>query len=256
MDTEHAKSVLLTYRLGEAAPLGSELAEALALAERNFDLAAWLEQELRFDRSMRQLLRAVPAPAGLRASIVLGRPADIVRPRWSRPSLLAVAAAVIGVLGFVILRSVNSTDKPVPLAQSAAAPSFDAFHQEMATLIAEGRYSLQETSTSLAELKRYIRQNRGVADAAIPSRLAALPTYGCQILNWRGQRVTLICFTSAQLGFVHLFVLDADSQSLPVGSTEMVKVSDWNTARWRAEGKSYLLVAQGTDAQLRSLAGT
>ena len=53
MDRERAKRILLTYRLGEAALPGSELAEALSLAEQDAELAVWLEDQLRRDRRIR-----------------------------------------------------------------------------------------------------------------------------------------------------------------------------------------------------------
>jgi len=243
MDPAHARRILRTYRLGEAATPGSELAQALAAAEAEPQLAAWLEDQLRVDRALRARMRSVPPPAGLRDDILRGRPA--VAPHWSpsRRILLALAAclALLGGLG---------------LWQVSGPPaSSGAFRDAMASMLSEGRYSLQARSSSLAELRRFLAGKGGAADAPVPPALEALESYGCQVLSWEGRKVTLICFTTPKLGIVHLVMADGAMPGRDAGALAIASSGEWNTALWEREGRTYLLLARGSDADLRALAG-
>lgn len=256
MDRHQAQRILLTYRLGESAPPGSELAEALSLAEQDQELSAWLEAQLRSDRELRSALRSVPVPPGLRDAILAGRPAVAI-PWHRRPAawwgLAAALALVVGISSRVRVHPPEFTDsiRPYP----SAGPG-QPFREYMAAFLAEGRYSLQTQSTSLEELRRFIGKQGGAGNAAVPGPVAALSSYGCQILKWEGHTATLICFTSPELGIIHLVVLDAPP---PPGTGErpvLAQAAGWNTAVWGRDGRTYFLCARGSDADLRSLLGS
>lgn len=256
MDRQHAQRVLLTYRLGENAPPGSELAEALALADGDEQLSAWLEAQLRADRVLRSSLRSVPVPPGLRDAILAGRPPIAVR--WTRRPVtwMSLAALIAVVVGISFLK--NGPTTPSSSLAGPTAPSLPgaAFREQMAAFLAEGRYSLQAQSTSLRELREFIGNHGGVRDPAVPGPVAGLNSYGCQVLKWEGHTATLICFTSPRLGFVHFIVMEAPP-SQGIGEQPVLAQSNgWNTAVWGRGGRTYFLCAQGSDADLRALLGS
>lgn len=255
MDPAHARRILTTYRLGEAAPPGSELAEALAAAETDPQLAAWLEDQLRVDRSLRARMRSVPPPPGLKDAILAGRPA---RPGpWVRsgPMLWALAAslAVLAGLGAWLFSGGPSTGG-AGLA-TTGTPDARAFREAMASMLTEGRYALQIHSPSLPELRRFLSGKSTAANAPMPPGLEPLESYGCQVLSWEGRDVTLICFSSPSLGIVHLVLTDGPLPGRTSGALDIATASGWNTALWERDGRTYLLLARGSDADVRAMAG-
>lgn len=259
MNPERAQEILHAYRFGEPAPAGSELAEALALAERDPALARWLEEELRFDRAMRQKLRAEAPPAGLRRQILAaGRKGVPFRPWWRRPAPLALAASAVLLLGLgaLWLRPGGAAAPPAVASRAGAEVDLAAARQELAAFLSESRYRMELHSARLPELRRFLRTRGGQADADVPAALAALATYGCQVFDVQGAQVTLICFRADGLGFVHLFVFDAaDMRDLPGTAPELGRAGDWTTASWRRGGRVYAFFARGDDAAVRRLVG-
>ncbi|MFN0066317.1 MAG: hypothetical protein ACKVYV_01655 [Limisphaerales bacterium] len=260
MNPERAQEILHAYRLGEPAPAGSELAEALALAERDPDLARWLEAELRFDRAVRQNLRAETVPAGLRRQILAaGRKVVPYHPWWRRPAPLALAASVAVLLGLgaLWLSPGDGPSRTESVAQRGGGRvDLAAARKELAVFLGESRYRMELHSERLPELRRFLRARGGQGNADVPAALAALATYGCQVLDVQGTQVTLICFRSGELGFVHLFVFDAaDVRDLPGTAPELARAGDWTTASWRHDGRVYAFFARGDEAAVRRLVG-
>jgi hypothetical protein len=255
MDREQARRILITYRLGEAAPHGSELAEALAVADRDPELSAWLEAQLRFDRTVRTRVRSVVPPTHLRAAILSQPPRRIGPSRWATPLGWALAAALALMSGTTVWLSYRS-ESGGSIAQAASGPATsDSFRKAMATLLTDGVYSLQVQSTSLEELRRFIATRGGSANAPIPSSLEALNSLGCQVFSWNGHQATLICFTSSTLGLVHLVILEGSLPDAQGNAPVLAQASGWNTALWQESGRTYLLCARVADAELHRLVG-
>ena len=255
MDRDQARRILITYRLGEAAPHGSELAEALAMADRDPELSAWLEAQLRFDRTVRSRVRSVAPPSHLREAILSQPPRRSRRPRWAPPLGWALAAALALMSGTAVWLSYNpGSDGSSP--QSASGPATgESFRKAMATMLTDGVYSLQVQSRSLEELRRFIAANGGAGNAAIPSSLEALNSLGCQVFSWNGHQATLICFTSSTHGYVHLVILEGSLPDVQGNAPVLAQAAGWNTALWQESGRTYLLCARGTDPELHTLIG-
>ena len=255
MDREQARRILITYRLGEAAPHGSELAEALAMADRDPELSAWLEAQLRFDRTVRARVRSVAPPTHLQAAILSQRPRRIGPSRWATPLGWAMAAALVLMSGAAIWLSYNP-ESGGSSHQAASGPATgETFRKAMAVMLTDGVYSLQVQSRSLEELRRYITANGGAGNAAIPSSLEALNSLGCQVFSWDGHQATLICFTSSTYGLVHLVILEGSLPDVQGNAPVLAQAAGWNTALWQESGRTYLLCARGTDPELHTLVG-
>lgn len=255
MDREQARRILMTYRLGEYAPPGSDLAAALAAADLDPELGAWLDAQLHFDRGVRNRVRSVAPPEHLRASLIGRHSGAAGKPLWNFPVGWGLAAVLaLMVVGAAWLLVGSGSRVPVTRTQARSATP-DSFRQDMATLLSDGTYSLQAHSSSLRELRQFIASKGGAANAPIPSSLEALNTFGCQVFSWNGRQATLICFSGGGLGFVHLIVLEG---SLPGSNGEaprLAEASGWNTALWEKSGRTYLLCARGSNAALTGLLG-
>ena len=103
MDSREAKSILSIYRPGidDDDP---QFTEALAEAERNPELRAWLFEQGKSYNDIREKLRTITVPDDLREKIVRGRPIVFPRPR-THTGVWQIAAAVAllaGISGFFL----------------------------------------------------------------------------------------------------------------------------------------------------------
>ena len=254
MKREKAQHILLAYRLGETVPTPSELEEALALAAEDPALGVWLEQELATDRVIRSKLREVRPLVGLKERIRLGsRRIEVVW--WQKPSVWAAAAAIAFLVGASIwwVRSTSVPSRSSTLAMNRPpASDFQTFRTEMMHFVSRGEYSLQLTSDSFAEVKRHLSRNGSAAGQITPSELAKLATYGCQIFEWNGETITLICFQASDLGIVHFFVVDARALKDPPGQVRQFSpVESWASASWRDGNTAVLVVSPAAVEDLR-----
>src|SRR5439155_14383909 len=87
------------YRPGTAGEVEPELAEALALAKREPELARWLEQHCAVQEAIRARFRETVVPEGLMEQIISERKAGMRRGVQRRAVLLATAALIIGLIG-------------------------------------------------------------------------------------------------------------------------------------------------------------
>src|SRR5437867_9025179 len=99
MDNQHAKAVLRLYRPGTADGTDPELAEALAQVQRDPELRRWFEEHCALQTAVREKLRALQPPAGLKERILAQTNSRRKVIHWKSPVGLAAAAAVLLLLG-------------------------------------------------------------------------------------------------------------------------------------------------------------
>jgi hypothetical protein len=102
LDSRVAKSILSIYRPGidDDDP---QFADALAEAERDPELRAWLFEQGKSYNEIREKLRSIKVPDGLSEKIVRGRPIVFPKPRGARVWQIAAAMAVLaGIAGFFL----------------------------------------------------------------------------------------------------------------------------------------------------------
>jgi hypothetical protein len=88
----------------------------------------------------------------------------------------------------------------------------------------------------------------------IPGKMVSLPSAGCQTFAVHGHTVSLICFSLADGGYAHLFIVDKSALSDPPGnSPEFQKNGEWFTATWSDDGHSYMLATEDSADQLKRL---
>ena len=74
-------------------------------------------------------------------------------------------------------------------------------------------YQLPQVSADRHVLVEWLRQHGGPADFNVPPAMSGLSSYGCQVLEVRGQKVFLICF-----------LLDAPLANTPPGTMPVKKM--------------------------------
>jgi len=241
MNHQEAKFILQAYRHNGADAKDPHFREALAQVERDPELASWLKDDQKLFHQARLGLSSVPIPPDLKANIMAG--GRIIRPKtwWRRPAVLA-AAAVLALLltwaGFLPPRSQPN--------------DYASFREAMSDYLDNKLTRLDEESKEVDILKNWLAGSHAPSQIELPSGLRRLPSIGCKVLDYHGNKVSLICFRDGGT-LVHLFVMDQpDWQELPsVDHPQLTLGGSWNTAGWATGHQAYLLASKAPEYQLR-----
>jgi hypothetical protein len=241
MNTQQAKEILALYRPGTADREDPTFAEALAACDRDPELKRWLEDHCAVYETLRARFKETPIPEGLKEQILAER--KIHTTPWRRPAVLAavVAFLLVAVLAVFLLR-----------------PRENAYLNQMVSTVLRG-YGMVEIKDPEKVLAYFIRGN-SPSNYAVPAALqqkAALA--GCAVETWEGAPVSMLCYDSGNPRFsglpTDLWLLVVDSKVVPVSAPAnapaVAKVNRATTASWTADGKTYVLIADGDEAFLR-----
>jgi uncharacterized membrane protein YbaN (DUF454 family) len=242
MNNEEAKLILQAYRPGGPDASDPLFAEALEHARRDPELQKWFAEEQALDSQIQSKLRpAVAVPRDLKSNLLALRKITRPVPWWFQfmdfqPVKLATAAAVfllIGLAAFLWL-----PPKPTQLA---------LFREKMV------RYSMQEhghitfESPDIAKIQQWL-QDRGVdANFELPGGLQGKSAQGCRVVDWNGQKATMVCFVLDTGEHVDFFVMDrAGLPGLPEnGAPQFASANGLMTVAWAKGDKVYLMTGSG-----------
>ncbi len=242
---DQAKLLLSAYRPGGADATDPAFAEALAQAERDPQLRAWLEESQRFDEAIAGKLRGVPVPPDLRATILAG--AKFSQPRrWWQGSRVWALAAVLAVLAslFALLRPPTSR---LDAWQSDSLAILDS--------VLSGAANLDVQNPRPATLVDWLREHTAPAPSAIPLALAAHESLGCKTIDSHGRKVSLICFDLGGKELAHLFTTSRAGLKIEPPEKHPVfgKKDRWNLASWSSGEEVHMLATQIDETRLRTL---
>jgi hypothetical protein len=142
-----------------------------------------------FERQLRDHYESHRLPEDrVRAILEAGRTAAN-RHRSRRRWLLSAAALVLATGGvYAVLRAMRPAVPAVPRLEPQDVAS------EVARYFSQPGYQLPRVSAEPRELVQWLRSQGAPASFALPPILAAMPSFGCHVLDVRGRRVFLICF--------------------------------------------------------------
>jgi hypothetical protein len=241
--TQQAKQVLLAYRPWAATTEDAEMAEALALARTDAELAQWFALHCTTQNAMREKFQSVKAPDGLRQQILSERAAQIRSQSSRRTWLTAAACAAIVIAAGVIWKTA--------FEQPRQDLSFNGYRNRMARTALRA-YGMDLETNNLAVIQAHLAANQAPVDYSIPESLTQTPAVGCGVLRWQNKPVTMVCYQTGKAlppglkSDLILFVInqqDVNVATAALATTEFRKVSEWFTASWRAGDKIYLLAA-------------
>jgi len=252
MDKNEAKLLLQACRPNGQDDALPVFAEALAMVERDPELKAWWKAQQAFDRAVSAKLKEVPLPSDLRATILAGRKIEQMTPRFHLPYWLAAAAMVmlsIG-LGFHFSNDLYTLAHPAPYVPPVLA---SAYETGVFDYLDSDSISLAMTSPDHDQVAAWLKQ-RNSPTGAIPTKMATLPSAGCQTFAVHGHTVSLICFSLADGGYAHLFIVEKQALSDPPGtSPEFKQVGAWSMASWSDDAHTYMLATQAGPDKLKQL---
>lgn len=249
MNRDDAKNILLLYRPGTVDVADPQVVEALALAQRDMELARWFGEHCARQEALRARFRQIPVPAGLKEQIISEQAArDKVIVWWRNPTLTAVAAIVVILLALAAIRL------QLPVADNTLA----IYQNRMVGTALRG-YAMDLATDNPAQIRAYLAQHQAPADYVLPAALGKVAVTGCAIESWQGMKVSMICFRTGKLlppgepGDLWLFVVDrASVKHAPAsGPPQLARVNQLITAAWAQGDKLYLLGTEGDEQTIR-----
>jgi anti-sigma factor RsiW len=257
MDFETAKLILQSYRPGGQDAGDPHFAEALALVKSEPGLAAWFAQQQKYDAWVSGKIKSLAAPADLKAKILSRenplrqKTLELPAPAWWR-SLFSFSspvawtmAAVLLILGFAVFWKESGNRAPFAeySARMVYAAEHDANHVEI-----ENK-DLKQVMTWLAE---HHGENKFVLPVALNGDNGLM---GCRVLDWHGQKVSMLCYGLSGSSHVDLFVAAANAfpDAPPEDQPQFVSSGGLPTASWSHDGKAYLLVSHGDGTILEKI---
>ena len=253
MNLDEAKSILLLYRPGTTDAGNPQIAEALALAKREPEVARWLEEHSARQEVLRAKFRQIPVPAGLKEQIISERAAMMKRSLQRRKIFaLAAAAAIV-----VLLIGVTALELPRHQAQPTVR-SFANYQSQVIGWITSP-YGMPLATNDLEQIRRYLARGNAPSDYTLPPALGQATATGCVVKYWSGTRVAMICFRTGkplppgQAGDLWLFVADSAAIKGAPDTTapQFAQVNQIVTATWTQNGRVYLLATEGDQQTIR-----
>lgn len=243
MNREQTKEILSAFRPGTDDERDPMFAEALELARREPELAAWLEERQAFDTAISRRLQVSPVPADLPEAIRAG-----VNRRWRatyhrREMLTALAACLVLLLTLAGLWW--HRQRPQPTTQFAAC------RRDMVQFLqAFPRLDLE--TEHLADARRWLADTHHLQDVQFPTGLERFPTIGCRTIEWHGRSLALVCFV-VDGEIVHFIVIPRNS--IPDGpqtsEPQFARVNGTTTAAWSRGDLTYLVLTKASEKFLR-----
>lgn len=246
MDNERAKMILSAYRPDGADANDPVFAEALAQVRRDPELARWFAAERALDERMHAALRSARPPANLKDALLLTEKVSRLPARrawWTQPAWLAAAAAVVLSAGLTFF----------PLRPDREPMTLAGVTSEMARMQREERISLGAMTSDPEQVRRWLKAHDGPHEFTVPAGLASQTRIGCQVLDIRGHKVSLICFQIGGGEMVHLLVIDRRHLADPpvVGKPWLLQEGELAFASWSDDDRTYVIAGHGSAESLR-----
>lgn len=239
----------LQLRLSACRPNGQDaddpwMREALEELPHHPGLAEWHAVQTDFDRGICRHLEQMPIPPGLRAEILAAarlcrasRPRRTWLPWAAAAALLAVAATVLWM-----------PPAPTPATLAQAEVELVALYDRMQN---EGM-SLDHVSDELAEVNTWLADAGAPLPYLMQAGLRGARPMGCRVLEWRGRKVTMICFRKGEAA-AHLFVLEREAMAEALPRRQpgpVLHVAGLPVAAWGCVKCQYVLIGASKGTRL------
>lgn len=235
MNRQEAEFLLRAYRLGGQDANDPQFREALQMVKHDPELAEWFAAERNFDiRLQAKILDASKPPADLKRMILASAKVAQATRWWKRPVWAAAAALFIVIMSVAVL-----------WLREPSRIELAAFRTDMEQFL-NGRVTPLDLETrDLVAIREWLQKQEGHSDFVVPAGLNGLPTMGCRVLEWRGRKVSFVCFELENRQMIHLFVVDRSALENPPGENQRVITRDgWATRIWSRGDKIYLAAAE------------
>ncbi len=247
MTPEEAKTILLLYRPGTIDAGDPEVAAALSLAKQDPELTRWLVEHFARQEAVRAGFRKITVPAGLKEQIISEQAAK-AKAGYRRPAVFLAVAVVLVALAVL-----------APLwFQSHRDDAYASLRDQLASVALRG-YGMDLVTDDSAQVRAYLARQNAPSDYVLPAPLGKTAVSGCAIEDWRGAKVSLVCFRTGKSlppgvqSDLWLYVIDraAVKNAPPAGEHRFARVSRLMTVAWTEGDKLYVLGTVGDEQTLR-----
>ncbi len=258
MNREEARLILQSYRPGGQDAGDPQFAEALALAKQDAELAAWFARQQKFDAQISHEIKSLPAPPDLKAKILAqGNPqrqkiVELSAQAWWR-NLFSFSSPVSWAMATVVLivLSVAVFWKP-----SKGQPRFADYSAQMAFAAVNDANHVDVENKDMKQVVAWLAEHHGENKFVLPVALNGdSGLMGCRVLDWHGQKVSMLCYGLSNSEHVDLFVAEVKifSDAPLEDKPQFVSSGGMPTASWSHDGKAYLMVGHGDMTALEKI---
>ncbi|MDF1811874.1 MAG: hypothetical protein P1V20_06655 [Verrucomicrobiales bacterium] len=237
MNIDEAKFILSAIRNEEENLSDPQVFEALKMVKNNESLKQWWTEVREFDTAVSSQLKKVPVPPGLKNAILTGVKVS-TKPKPNRWFMIAsVAAAACLMIGIVAWQIMN------PFSQNS--DSIATFRNDMIQQLKELK-TLDHKSDDPNSVSLFFK-SQGL-EITIPGEVDDGKLAGCKIMEWKGHRVSLLCYRrdGESKADIHMFTVDASAiQHWNDGEVKRTPEGDWKSTTWNSGDKIHLVVMKG-----------
>ncbi len=254
MNPQEARLILQCRRARGQDDSLPAMAEARQTIENLPDLIKELEDDAAFDALIGEKLRSITVPSALRSSILAGARITPQIPWWRRRLTVFSAAALLAIGVSSLLVKPQLFPSGHEIAKTQANAGLTEFRDATTKKVNNGGIHFSKASGDFSELQTYLASHSTSHAEKISSSLSPLPTHGCEIFQWQGHQVTLVCFETQDAGTVHLFTINASDLPADLSAPLLASVNGWETITWKQDGKIMQLIGHTTPERLKQLA--
>ncbi len=276
MTHEEAKNILSLCRPGNDDDRNDPLiAEALDLMETDLELSAWFEAEQAADAAICDEFDKIEVPNDLKASILAGMRAheankasnplivesdeadseeNIIeftgqkKKSWINPwmGIAAVFAVLFG--ASVYIQQAGQQSSEVQLA-SAEANIPEVINFLASEIDGFKIWDFDKRDNKFGSLKAHLVSAGNPAPNSVPQFAESLPTLGCVAFDYKGGKLSMICFKDGEV--YHLITADKSiiGNELPI-EPQTFEIRDQAFKSWQDDEQVYILGIEGTEADI------
>ena len=255
MDNATTKLLLGAYRAGTQDQDDPIFAGALRELAHDGELAAWFEEEQRFDAAMVETLKRAPVPVGLKELILLNakspaKPATVtdgVSHLWRgrTQAWLAVAASIL--LAFVLGQKIGPK---TPLASHGGGAGGNPL--ALQAIAYTGKMpALQFVCFDASVVAQWIAEKSAAMHMGtlLDKPLASMQMIGSSATEWEGKPVVMIALQNKEQ-MAMLYLVRASDFPGVTGDGEIVEKDGWVSKTGRHGEHLYVLTTKGTRQNL------
>ena len=216
MNSTRAREILSGYRPGGEDQTDPDFASALALVERDPELADWFESQQAVDSALHRKFMEIPIPVGLQTRILANRP----KPRsamvwWAAPFSIPTAALAVLLVGGLVawiapFRPATWADYQARVMEKVSAP-----------------YDLTPESQDHDLVRRAMARSGAPADYRIPRGLEQYPLEGGFTIRSRGHNASVVCFGSDEEHKPDVWLIVLKRIPLPGAPVDATRAPDY-----------------------------
>jgi len=269
MNCEEAKQLLELCRPGnEEDRQDPVLAEAFALLETDAELKAWFDEQQAVDSQISESMNSIEVPADLKASILAGMrlhqahgtqahteatipfaqeteqaahaPHTPHSRAWWQSPWTGIAALFVIMMAILNVPKNEQTAEPATLA---GLPPVIQFISNEIDALKMGQFDHRDERAD--NLQTFLASTQSPSPQSIPDYLGKMPTIGCITYEYKGAKLSMICFKNGEV--YHLITVDKASYPDALPTEPEV---------FQCSGKAFKLWVDGEQVKILSVKGT